>query len=213
MLRWIATGRQQRHARIKEFLNTAPDGNPRAQAKVLARIKAIVAPFLISTKLTPGKRGRFELRIVSVDGWDPKRCDVILGNEASIPRLPWLACCVVRIVGKGHHQYDETFSYPFFCSHHALSRLSQRCGARSAGDLVIAVKNIWQAYRQECRTRGNVSEQLRFHLHPNEYAIAKLSTYRDYAAGEGAFANPVNADTAHIRPLVVTTILDEAPAL
>jgi hypothetical protein len=208
MLRWVAATRQDRHTRIKEFLDRAPDGNPRAQGKILARIKQIVGPFIISARLTPGKRGRYEIRLVTIDAWDPARCNVILSDKAEIPRLPWLACCVVWIEGKGRYRCEETFAHPFV-THHALSRLAQRCGARSAGDLIIAVRNIWAAYRQEHRTRGDVSGQLRFRLQPDEYALATLSTYRDYAAGAGAFACPVNFNTAHIPPLVVTTILDE----
>src|ERR1700746_2484947 len=35
---------------------------------------------------------------------------------------------------------------PLLITHHALSRLAQRCNAREASDLVLAVNAIWYAF-------------------------------------------------------------------
>jgi hypothetical protein len=50
------------------------DGNPRAQAKLEAKIKKLGALF---TDLKPGKRGRYELQIYSLAGWYPARDTLI----------------------------------------------------------------------------------------------------------------------------------------
>jgi hypothetical protein len=207
MLRWISRTRKERHVRIREMLHSTPDGNARAQQKVVAKIREMTKPFLIGATLTPGKRGRFQLRLVSVDGWDPTRHDVILGNVA-IPHLPWLACTVTWIKGRGRHQYDESCAYPFFATHHALSRLAQRCHARTAGDLILAVGNIWVAYDRARHEQKTVPNRLRFLTRPDEYGVALLKRYQEVADGEGAF-KPLNADVTHIKPMVVATIIED----
>jgi hypothetical protein len=56
------------------------DGNPRAQAKLEAKIKNLGA---LSTNLQPGKRGRYELHVYSLAGWDPQRDDLIEPGDPS----------------------------------------------------------------------------------------------------------------------------------
>jgi hypothetical protein len=62
----------QRHAKLWTAIDAIMrdphlrDGNPRAQAKLEAKIKSLGA---LETGLIPGKRGRYELRIHSFAGW------------------------------------------------------------------------------------------------------------------------------------------------
>jgi hypothetical protein len=73
------------------------DGNPRAQAKMEAKVRKLG---VLTTYLIPGKRGRYTLHIYSLAGWDPQRDDLIEPGDP-IPKKPWI-CALYRVVhGQG----------------------------------------------------------------------------------------------------------------
>jgi hypothetical protein len=135
----------QRHAALWAAIHVVTkgphvsDGNPRAQAKLEAKIKNLG---VLTTNLKPGKRGRYELRVYSLAGWDPQRDDLIETDDP-IPKKPWI-CTLLHIVrGEGHGWVShESFSPVIFLTHHCLSRSAQRWGVRTVDDLSAVIKKI-----------------------------------------------------------------------
>jgi hypothetical protein len=114
------------------------DGNPRAQAKLEARIKALG---VLGTDLQPGKRGCYELRIYSLAGWDPQR-DTVIEPGDPIPEKPWI-CTLFHVVRGEGQCWVRHLSYTWlYLSHHCLSRSAQRWGVRTAGDLSTVIEKL-----------------------------------------------------------------------
>jgi hypothetical protein len=115
------------------------DGNPRAQAKLEAKIRKLGA---LRTSLTPGKRGRYEMFIYTLAGWDPKR-DVPIEPGDPIPEKPWVCTLFHIVCGQGHGRVTHAISSPpLFVTHHSLSRSAQRWGVRTAEDLSAVIETI-----------------------------------------------------------------------
>jgi hypothetical protein len=146
MLRMIITDRMPGKAQFEAIaFGKVPDGNPAAQARILKQLKAACRPFLFGTKLQSGKRGRYIISLIVVDGWCAERRALLQPNDA-IPAKPWLALNYVEIVGRGNHYYDHAQKLMLFITHHALSRLAQRCGARTIEDIWRAAQEIIVRY-------------------------------------------------------------------
>jgi hypothetical protein len=135
----------QRHAKLWTAIRTvaedrrARDGNPRAQAKLEAKIKNLGA---LQTDLIPGKRGRYELRVHSFAGWDPQRNAVIEPGDP-IPEKPWICTMLYIVRGEGQRRIGHGSSSPvLFVTHHCLSRSAQRWGVRTVSDLSAAIEEI-----------------------------------------------------------------------
>jgi hypothetical protein len=117
----------------------ARDGNPRAQAKLEARIKSLGA---LMTSLIPGKRGRYELRIHSFAGWDPQR-DAVIKPGDPIPEKPWICTLLYVVRSEGQGRISHGSSSPvLFVTHHSLSRSAQRWGVRTVADLSAVIGEI-----------------------------------------------------------------------
>jgi hypothetical protein len=115
------------------------DGNPRAQVKLEAKIKKLGA---LLTILKPGKRGRYELLIHSLAGWDPQR-DALIEPGDPVPDKPWICTLIHVICGEGHGRVRyETLAPVLFLTHHCLSRTAQRWGVRTVSDLSAAIEEI-----------------------------------------------------------------------
>ena len=131
------------------------DGNPRAQAKLEAKIKNLGA---LATSLQPGKRGRYELDVYSLAGWDPQR-DTLIEPGDPIPKKPWICTLFNVIRGEGHGRVRSLgFSPVLFLTHHCLSRSAQRWGVRTVGDLSAAIKEIIAVAFEYLRKRGQGDE-------------------------------------------------------
>jgi hypothetical protein len=124
---------------------------------MVKKIESLGKPFVIWVEIGSGKRSRYELQTVTIDGWHPYRSALILDENDRIPEQPWLACIWAVTKSVRRHRYDTENGWPFFCTHHALVRLAQRCGARTANDLLTAVNNIWTAYLTILNERGHNS--------------------------------------------------------
>jgi hypothetical protein len=146
MLKLLAEARQQTWPEIQAILNQGPDGNPKAQARMLAKIKTAAGPFIVSAQLKPGKRGRYQFHFLDTHVWNPETGKVVMPDDTSIPEMPWLAFMIVEWTSKGDHRYDVKSSVALLMTHHALSRLTQRCGARTIQDIWHAAREIAVAY-------------------------------------------------------------------
>jgi hypothetical protein len=106
MLRHLA----QRHAVTWSIIKDAArnpltrDGNPRAQRKLEAAIKAAGAH---RTNLEPGKKGRYRLSVSSWVGYSPATNSRIAVDD-ELPDKPWVALELFEIIGVGpSHPYHS----------------------------------------------------------------------------------------------------------
>jgi hypothetical protein len=184
MLRAIVGARQSMYETVWAVVNAGRDGNPRAQAKLAERIWAAGGELICHVSLIPGKRGRYELLVVAVEGWDPGRREIIEAKDA-VPERPWLAGTVIEFVGKGQGRYDQKSWTPFFVTHHALSRLVQRSGVRTSSQLLAATRSMFAACflgLAEQRRSFADGKRLTFDLCDGGNAVAVLDHYDDDAA-------------------------------
>jgi hypothetical protein len=177
MLPWIVAERQQRMAALKGILGSTPDANPQDQQRLVDKFKQIGGPFFpLVTLAESRKRGRYEIWIVSIEGWNRDTQDLIL-NRDTIPERPQLAASIIVAKGLGHHRHDIERRVPLIVSHHALSRLVQRSANRTVDDLLAAVTNLFGAYACATEIYGENS-RLRFRTTGGE-VIAQLEQHRD----------------------------------
>jgi hypothetical protein len=178
MLRWIVAERQQRIAALKEILRSAPDASPGDQERLADEFKRIGGPFFPLVRLVESrKRGRYEIWIVSIDGWNRDAQKLIFTCD-EIPERPQLAASVIIARGLGHHQHDAKASVALIVSHHALSRLVQRSENRTADDLLAAVTNLIKAYAEVCLQIESKNSRLRFQTNGGD-VIAQLEEHWD----------------------------------
>jgi hypothetical protein len=109
----------------------------------------------MSIALTPGKRGAYEIKFHMWSGWNPSENAIIeLGDP--IPPKPWLVNLlhVICSTGRGRDQVELTVFPSLFISHHALSRLAQRHGARTWRDLLDAAMEVLRAMADLAKELG-----------------------------------------------------------
>jgi hypothetical protein len=187
MLRIIAAKRAECWPKLHAVLDgRVADGNPAAQQRLLNKMKAAVHNFLLGSHLTPGKRGRYTIRLICLDGWNAESSDLIREIDA-IPAKPWIAVSSVIFESKGDFRYKEQAEIALLITHHALSRLTQRCGARDLKEVYGAVAQIAKTYILE---RGydeqpvRDGEQLRVKLpYDMGTAVCVLTQHEDGAGG------------------------------
>jgi hypothetical protein len=168
MLRTMIETRGQRFEQFRKLFRTGRDGNPEAQAKLAKKLEQAGGPFCLGVHLTPGKRGRYEMHIAGIGGWDPARkglihgWDPIEGTKDVIPPKPWLVVHDYVYASKGRGRYDIESRALLFVTHHALSRLTQRCGARTPDDLLTAVHDMALALMHQIIDKGDMPERVAF---------------------------------------------------
>jgi hypothetical protein len=146
MMKFLAAARQEAWPGIKDVLMRSPDGNPKAQAKMLEKLKAAAGPFMFWAELKPGKRGRYKLYYLDYRPWNPETKEAVKPEDMVIPEMPWVAFMVVEHSSKGDHRYEVSRIVVLLMTHHALSRLTQRCGARTIFEVWKAACEIVAAY-------------------------------------------------------------------
>ena len=130
---------------LRNFFKTVRDGNPRAQLKLVDQIKRIGYPLVLDVELQTGKRGKYSMQIFLIGCFDPVQKQLIMENDV-IPEKPWLSFSCILHESHGHGVYDQSPYTLVYVTHHALSRLTQRCGARTVDDLLQAVADMCLAY-------------------------------------------------------------------
>jgi hypothetical protein len=79
-------------------------------------------------------------RLIEITGWDGnahRRIDAF-DDIAELPSRLWLYVEHIRIVGRPNAEPEGSGGGIVWLSHHALSRLCQRCNARRPRDLIVA---------------------------------------------------------------------------
>src|SRR5215471_13213673 len=143
MMRLLAKRQAGLWHTIVEVIAESSDGSPRSQRKMEERVKRAGA---LRTYLFPGKRGKYQLHIYDISGWDQSRdAEITIGDP--IPEKPWIAVNLTAIESKGggrRRLQHKTASF-LFITHHAMSRAAQRHGLRTSDHLLNAVKAIFSA--------------------------------------------------------------------
>jgi hypothetical protein len=153
MLRELARQKASLWETLAEVMFDSKDGNPKAQRRMVERLKKAGAGHI---KLEPGKRGQYKLYIYEQAGWDPTR-DAEIGPEDPIPEKPWVACYITHIHsrGRGRTRDEDVQSAPaLFITHHVLSRAAQRSGLRTIEHLMDTVRVIWNAAADFMNEKG-----------------------------------------------------------
>jgi hypothetical protein len=142
MLRHLAENHANLWVAVRAAIVASSDGSPKAQRKMEERIRRAGA---LETHLTPGKRGQYRLLIFDRLGWDPRRDGFILPDDP-VPQQPWIACNLTRVESEGRGRDIVSYeSRPaLFITHHAMSRVAQRFGARTIAHLMAAAELIWE---------------------------------------------------------------------
>jgi len=97
------------------------------------------APAMIA-RMVSWKRGRYTIDLVEITGWDNiahRRIDAF-DDITELPSRLWLYAEHIRIIGRPNAQPEGSGGGIVWLSHHALSRLCQRCNARRPRDLIVA---------------------------------------------------------------------------
>jgi hypothetical protein len=139
MMRQVAEQRAELLPAMQAVYSEARDGTPKGQQKMARRI---VQAGATCVDLTPGKRGRYEISIYFLLGWDPYR-DEEITIETAMPEKPWLAYFLSAIESKGRGKVTETTIPVLFITHHVLSRTAQRLGLRTTDQLLGTMRAIW----------------------------------------------------------------------
>jgi hypothetical protein len=122
-------------------------GNPISQARHVARLRDLNGALWPFVHLETGKRGRYTLDIVEITGWDcisHRQIDVFDDIPELSSRL-WLYVQHLKIVGRPNAKPEGSSGGIVWVSHHALSRLCQRCNARHPRDLIVATHALVSA--------------------------------------------------------------------
>ena len=143
MLRQLAETRARLWPAMWQAIDSSSDGSPKAQRKMAERIRRAGA---LDVELEPGKRGCYNLTFYHSAGWNPIKNDSIEQGD-TIPKLPWIVYYVTTVEskGKGSSEIKVSSSPLLFVTHHALSRIAQRFGARTTEHLLNASTVIWNA--------------------------------------------------------------------
>jgi hypothetical protein len=81
-----------------------------------------------------------------VSGWDPALNAVIDEKSPPPPDKPWLAVVSTLVNWRGSRREPEIRHGPIILvTHHSLSRLTQRCGARTPSDVLVATHALLDA--------------------------------------------------------------------
>lgn len=158
MLRFIAREHADPLKRIGSAINHNRAGNPVAQQRMCEAIRRAGGDTVIDVELVKaGKRGRFVIAFYDWCPWDEARQAEIRPGDP-IPDKPWLACNLNLIYGRAGNGWEVDASHILFITHHALSRLAQRCDARTVDDMIAATKALWRAYRNYRKPLGDVKQ-------------------------------------------------------
>jgi hypothetical protein len=178
MLRHIAREHAGTFERVLAAIKPDYCGNPKAQRRTCKRIIRNAGETLINVMLEPGKRGKFTIALFDWCAWDDGRGKEIEAGD-SLPQKPWLCCCFTTITGLGGGKREVESRHALFVTHHALSRLAQRCGVRTIDDMIVAVAALWRAYfhyrtREECLEKTPDGTRLAVKLPNGKTAFAVL---------------------------------------
>jgi hypothetical protein len=197
MIHWILAERDRRWEVFWAEWNSGSIGNPLGQSRMVKRMREAGGDLLLHLHLDPGKRARFELTLSEVIGYDPQLNAAIHAKGPPPPPKPWLAVVATHVKWYGRVRHPEIDDAEvLLLTHHALSRLAQRAGARTPADLLMATRVLFDVIlharieRDELPTAGR------------RFTISLPEHMGEATAVVARHENP------EVRAFVVTTILE-----
>lgn len=181
MLRYLAIEHAGTFDKVYGLLSLRRAGNPKAQRRLVAQVKRIGGPTVIDVMLNPATRGRHRMMIFHWYPYDETRRKVIEPGDL-LPLKPWLACGATVVEGRPQDGASGLSSHcGLYVTHHALSRLAQRVGARTINDMIAAAKAIWKSYVDEILAKDTLDMpdglRLLFKLPDGSNAKAVVNKY------------------------------------
>ena len=143
MLQYLHAGQAERWRKAHGALNSAQMGSVVGQQRAVARFAKTVGDFALRVELSPAKRGRYHLRVISWMPFDPVANDVVMPGDP-LPPTAQLAVTISYSTGKNHKPIWDT-GIPLLISRHAMQRLATRSSVRTVNDLLLAVRECWDA--------------------------------------------------------------------
>lgn len=179
-------------------------GNPKAQQRLINRMRKASGNSVLDIHLYPGKRGRFAYTEVDWITFDPHRnCVMNFGDP--MPERPWLICRRMDFFfDPKREDMEPRYRRIFFITHHAAMRLAMRCGARTPDDLIKAMKEVWLTMKQRVDEADEATGG------GDDKAITKRVNWNSVpvAGGTGVFEFSEKYDG-----LVMTTVLEAGMAI
>ena len=154
MIRWLIAESARFRPAIDEALKMSP-GNPKAQARLRERIRHLGEGVVTGVWLNPGKRGRYTLTLAYWTGWHPEQDRPIEPDDLLPTSKVWLAYWQTELTGEGAGKRTERSMPRLLATHHALSRLAQRCDARKPLDLLNGIGLMWGAVLDLVNAHGD----------------------------------------------------------
>ncbi len=155
MIRWLIKENARFLPPVAVALKTSADGNPKAQKRMAERIRYLGRGVFNGVWLNPGKRGRYMLTLGYWTGWHPQQDRPIEPDDLLPTSKVWLAYWQTDLIGEGAGKRSERSMPRLLATHHALSRLAQRCDARTPADLINGLGLIWDAVVDLVDAHGN----------------------------------------------------------
>ena len=175
MTRWLIVTRIAMWKDIRKIMRSTPCGNPKSQLKMGERLKAIGGNFFFHVGVTPGKRGRYELSVIELRGYDQSLHITIDDVDSAIPPKPWLVCFSTTITSLGRYRFDTKKARLLLITHHAMSRLAVRCEAKTTDDLVAAIWAIFRSFTVAFDAAATMdNHRLKFKLPDATCAVAVI---------------------------------------
>ena len=131
MTRWMYDDLLKFGPWMEALFNSADVGSPKAQQRLVDRLRKLGVPALLSVGLQPDKRGIFALVLFCWDVPDRERPQIGV-HQVIVKGLGGLS-------PSGGFRRDMESSRLFLVSRHALSRLAQRASVRTPDDLHAAL--------------------------------------------------------------------------
>jgi hypothetical protein len=202
MLGWLVDVRARMYEDFWSAVENGSFGNPRGQQRMVERLRRAGGCFISYCDLEPGKRCRYRLTLVEADLWDPAIGTFV--KDAPAPPKPWLAMVGTSVRGQGPHRPPQIkAAVLLLLSHHSLSRLTQRCGARTAVDLLIAADALLHTFIEASKKDSRLAPRKTV---PQGYQLPFALPHH----GTEGVAILVPNDCEDCDAPVVTTILDPA---
>jgi hypothetical protein len=128
MARWLIAQGERRWKAMADIVKNAKDGNPTAQWRLARRLAAAAGPAVFDVAVKTGKRGRYTMRFACWTGW--VNGEAVKDGQV-LPDRPWLGIGWFTVRNEGNYQAEFDDYIWLLINHHAMSRLAERCGARS----------------------------------------------------------------------------------
>jgi hypothetical protein len=141
MILWLHGRQQEIWVKAKGSLRTSQMGNPVGQTRAVARMRERLGDLVLALKLKTGKRGKFELQMITWTIWDPARKD---RPKFGAPLPPQASLGV--LYAAADRSLDWRGSIPVIVTRHALVRMAERAGMRTVEDLYVALISLWSGF-------------------------------------------------------------------